>query len=463
MLDLQKLVLRRLLDSQDTALFSKLVPKYFTSSNLILFGKIEHFYKNNLKLPNIDEFGLVKKEVSLQDYYDTQILNEGNQNDNIESDFLVDQLQDFCIRDETIVFLDEFLDELEDLEKIEIIDKFQEHLMELNRTIPISDELVDIGKLEVIPSMDTFVLFPSGLSAEYDAINGGFALQELIGIGGRRGSGKSILALNIAINRFLMGHTAAYFSIEMRYLEIYYRAISILSRVPFLDIYKNILTNEQKIKIARTKVETFYKDTQLIRDILGQFEESNNLIRFDTRLKAEKPEMKENRFFIIDDPVLTLNRIDHYCNLFGNKYPDFTLSAVDYLNIISVPDSKDWKVQIQVAEDLKRIARKYNQTVISPYQVDQTLEARYAKGILDAVDRAFTFVPKQPDDEDFDVLTLYTAKIRNGKNITFDIGMDWENVRVDPTRATSKLNQDSKLQKGAQFGTGNKEENDRDL
>ena len=48
--------------------------------------------------------------------------------DEIQDEFLVAQLQDFYIRDETIHFMDKFVDQLDDLEKVEIVDKFQNHL-----------------------------------------------------------------------------------------------------------------------------------------------------------------------------------------------------------------------------------------------------------------------------------------------------------------------------------------------
>lgn len=463
-LDLQKLILRRLLESRDTDLYSKLVPKYFDGSNLMIYGKIESFYRNNLRVPNIEEFSVIRKEISLQDYFDAQILGEQNKNDDIQNEFLLAQLQDHAIREETIVFIDRVLEDLEDLERVEIIDKFQNHLLELNRTIPMSDELINVAEVDVAPKADTFVMFPSGLSAEYDAVNGGLALQELVMIGGRRGSGKSILVLNMALHRFLQGHTTSLFSIEMRYLEVYYRTLSILTEIPFLSYMRNMLTDSEKFHAAKVKMETFYEEgQQVIQDALGNLEENSDITKFDLLIRTHKPKMKENRFFIIDDPTLSLNRIDHYDNLFHNKYPDYSLSAVDYLNIIQVPDSKDWKVQIDLAEGLKMMSRKYNITKVSPYQVDSTLEARYAKGILDSADRAFVFSPKQSGDEDPDRLTLYTAKIRNGKNITFDVFINWECVKVDPSGRTQAVNAASNLLPGTQHGSGLSEENARDV
>jgi replicative DNA helicase len=463
-LDLQKLTLRRLLETKNSDLYSKLSSKYFTGTNIILYGKIEHFYRSNLRIPSVDEFSVVKKEPSVQDYFDSQILSLDNINDNIQDEFLITQLQDYCIREETIEFLTDFIDNLDNYEGSEIMDKIQNHLLDMNKAIPDGEELIDVGLLEVVPQADTFEMFNSGLSAEYDNINGGFALQELVCLGGMRGSGKSILALNAAFNRFKEHNsTSAFFSIEMRYLEVYYRMMSIISNIPFLDFMRNKLSNEQKLQAAKSKMDVFYKDTPTIKDFLRQLELDKDIATFDKRIKVEKPEMKENRFFIIDDPALTLNRIDHYCNRFTNKYPRFTMATVDYLNIISVEDSKDWKTQITVAEALKKMARKYNITMMSPYQVDATLEARYAKGILDSADRAFVFQPKKIDEENNDIITLYTAKVRNGRNITFDVGMDWECTKIDPSRSTSLESSNSKLLKGTQNGRGKNEENSRDV
>lgn len=452
-LDLQKLVIRRLLESTDSNLFSKTTAKYFTGSNLILYGKMENFYRNNIRLPNTEEFKLIRKDISLQDYLESQILSDDNKNDNVDNEFLVAQLQDFCIRDETINFLEDFLDNLNDYEKVEILDKFQMHLMELNRIMPTSDELIDVGAIEVIPSTDTFEMYPSGLSHEYDAINGGFSLQELVCFGGRRGSGKSIIALNVTLDRFLSGHTTALFSIEMRYVEVYYRTMSILTRIPFLSFMQNKLTHEEKYIVAKKKMDVFYQPSELINELLVTLKKDKDLGKFNATMKIRKPKMKENRFFIIDDPTLSINRIDHYCNIFTNKYPKFTMSTIDYLNIIAAEESRDWKTQIIFADSLKAISRKYNQTVFTPYQIDSTEEARFAKGILDAADRAFTFMPKKVEDPDYDVISIHTAKIRNGKNINFDIGIDWDCVRIDPTRNTSKLNQGNKLLNAHQFGS----------
>ena len=398
-IDLQKLTLRRLMDTQSNDLYSRLLNQYFTGINLVLFEKIKSFYKANMRLPSTSEIIALRKDVGLQEYIENQIVNDENVCAEIQNEFLVAQLQDFYIRDETIHFMDKFVDQLDDLEKVEIVDKFQNHLLHLNQAIPYNDELYDIAELDFFPTEDDFKIFPSGLSAEFDAINGGFATQELVLLGGRRGSGKSIISLNMALNRFLEGNTVAFFTIEMRYKEVYDRVLSIISEVPFLDIFRNQTTPAQKIQMAKAKFKHFYKPSEKIEQLLKELEYSKDFKMFERKVKMEKPTMTDNRLFMIDDESLTLNRVDHYCNMFSSKYPAFNLAVVDYINIIKHDDQKDWKTQITIAENLKSLSRKYDLTMISPYQIDATGEARFAKGILDSGDRSFNFFPP-PEEED---------------------------------------------------------------
>jgi|TARA_Y100000389_G_scaffold203884_1_gene253943 replicative DNA helicase len=460
-IDLQKLTLRRLLDTQSNDLYSKLLNQYFTGINSVLYDKIKSFYKANTRLPSTDEILTLRKDAGLQEYIENQICAEDNHNEQIADEFLVAQLQDYYIRDETIHFMDKFIDQMDNMEKVEVVDKFQNHLLHLNQAIPHDDELYDVAELEFFPSEDDFKIYPSGLSNEFDSVNGGFATQELVMLGGRRGSGKSIISLNLALNRFLQGNTVAFFTIEMRYKEVYDRVLSIISGVPFLDIFRNQLTDSQKIQMAKSKFENFYKPSDKITEMINELGYTKDFKNFEKRVKIERPELKDNRLFMIDDESLTLNRIDHYCNMFSSKYPNYNMAVVDYVNIIKHDDQKDWKTQITIADNLKSLSRKYDLTMISPYQIDASGEARFAKGILDAADRSFNFFPP-PEDADRELeskISIHTTKMRNGKHMSFDVLMDWSCVKINPN--SSELISE-KPHNAVKFGT-DKQEGAKDL
>ena len=115
--------------------------------------------------------------------------------------------------------------------------------------------------------------------------------------------------------------------------------------------------------------------------------------------------------------------------MFHSKYSSFTMGVVDYINIVKYEDQKDWKSQIAIAEALKLMSRKYDITMFSPYQIDAGGEARFAKGILDSADRGFNFFPPNENDDPNRII-VHTTKIRNGKAMNFDIGMNWECTKV---------------------------------
>jgi hypothetical protein len=66
---------------------------------------------------------------------------------------------------------------------------------------------------------------------------------------------------------------------------------------------------------------------------------------------------------------------------------------------------------------------------VSPYQIDASGEARFAKGILDAADIALTM---DAHDKEKGALTFSTTKIRGGREMTFTSPINWETLRISP-------------------------------
>jgi replicative DNA helicase len=433
-IDIQKAAIRRLLDTQSTDFYNKLVHKFFTDTNLILFKKIQKFYEQHMRIPTSQEFYELQKGGHTREYLEVQILTDNAKAQELSSEFLSEQLQDYYIREETIGWLDNFIGQLESLERTEIIDKIQTHILDLHKYMPDGEELFDVGKMDLIQDQERFVTYTSGLSAEYDAVNGGFGLQELIMFGGRRGSGKSIITLNAAKHQFLNNNNSvAFFSIEMRFVEVYYRLMSMLSGVPFMRFFKNELTKDDRLVVAKTKLDTFYEKCDESVAIYSKLLKDGNVKEFDFSLRSGQVPYKAKRFHIIDDVNLSIPKIDHYLNMLTKKY-DVRATVVDYLNIIKVEDRMDWKSQIGLADSLKVLSRKYDQMVMSPYQIDATGEARFAKGVLDSADRSFRFTPADLN-EDPNILPFEITKIRNGKSMKFDVHMDWECLRVIPEKS----------------------------
>jgi len=213
----------------------------------------------------------------------------------------------------------------------------------------------------------------------------------------------------------------------------------------------NNLTKDQKFSIAKSKLDTFYKPGEASDSIYSNLLTSGSFNNFDQELKRGVVPFKDNRFHIIDDVQLSLARIDHYLNMMTTKH-DIKMCVIDYLNIVKVEDRMDWKSQINISDSLKTLARKYKVIMISPYQIDASGEARFAKGVLDSADKSFRFMPSDLS-EDPTALPFEVAKIRNGKAIKFNVHMDWDCLRIDSNkskaiggRILNKYGDDSKEQ-----------------
>jgi replicative DNA helicase len=237
----------------------------------------------------MQEFYESQKIENIKDYLSSQIYAEIPEEQYLSSQFIADQLQDYFIREETINWLDKFMDQLEHLERLEIIDSIQNHILELHKFLPEGEELFDVATIDSFLGEEQFVMYSSGLSTEYDVVNGGFGLEELIMLGGRRGSGKSIITLNTAKHQFEKNNNSVLFmSIEMRYVEVYYRLMSMLSGVSFMRFIKNDLNTADKLLLAKTKLETFYEATEEASQLYSDLVKTGNLKEFDYGLKTGK-------------------------------------------------------------------------------------------------------------------------------------------------------------------------------
>ena len=67
----------------------------------------------------------------------------------------------------------------------------------------------------------------------------------------------------------------------MRYKEVYDRVLSIISGVPFLDIFRNQLNDKQKIQMAKAKFDNFYKPSDKITEMLKELEYTKDFKNFE--------------------------------------------------------------------------------------------------------------------------------------------------------------------------------------
>ena len=147
---------------------------------------------------------------------------------------------------------------------------------------------------------------------------------------------------------------------------------------------------------------------------------------------------RQQQLDVVYDASLTLSKIRAELDKKVKSAMDVGVIIVDYINQVkrsnlpSRAGQYDWTEQIEVSKALKAMAQEYEVPVYSPYQIDATGEARFAKGILDAADAAFTIDTWSTEDA---IMTFNCTKMRSGKMGTFTSTMNLETLKIGPESA----------------------------
>ena len=143
-----------------------------------------------------------------------------------------------------------------------------------------------------------------GLNAEYDhEIK--FSPRDLVLVGGRRGSGKSLTCANIANNVFQSGRSAIYFTIEMDSRSILQRCCSIATGVPYSRLRTQNLSVIEWEKVAGWWASRFQQGQERIERI----QRKARLSEFHHKLTTQHELLPTQQLDVIYDPGLTLAKI----------------------------------------------------------------------------------------------------------------------------------------------------------
>ena len=293
----------------------------------------------------------------------------------------------------------EILDSLEDyVENSVAFENAQESVNHLHQIVLDIEDKVDLEdpqesmqRIELFePEEDLAKYMKLGLNEEYD-YEIQFSPRDLVMVGGRRGAGKSVICANIANAVYASGKSAMYFTIEMDSRSILQRCCSIATEVPFARLRTQNLSITEWEKVANWWAAR-YVDGQ---DRLKDYRIHRDFNKLHTSLKSQHELLPTQQLDVVYDPALTLSKIR--AELDKKVKPlGVGVIIVDYINQVkrsSLPSrggQYDWTEQIEVSKALKSMAQEYDCTVFSPYQTDASGEARFAKGILDAADAAYT-------------------------------------------------------------------------
>lgn len=299
--------------------------------------------------------------------------------------------------------------------------------------IDLQDTDTDMRRMELFePEEDLQKQVALGLNNDFDR-QLKFGPSDFVLFGGRRGAGKSVTCANIASTCYDEGHSVIYFTIEMSARSIMQRCCAISTGVPAAAIRNRNLSLGEWESIARWWANRYEDGERALHDYLSH----RDFDKYHAMLTA-KP-LRETQLDVVYNPSLTLANIRTELDKKISRLQPRVV-VVDYINQVkrsAVANGRmgqyDWTEQIEVSKALKTYAQDYGVLMVSPYQIDGTGEARFAKGILDAADAAFTIEPNAKEDN---VVSFNCVKMRNSDETNFSSAMDWASLRIGPESAT---------------------------
>lgn len=424
-MDTSAVVLNKLLTERNLDIWAKLKLVFLDPAYSSLYSVVNKYYEKYSAIPSFDDLELTLREGPASKTLATLRLTEVP---DVSAEVALDALIDQYTQNETVKLLDKFVDKLPLYDTNEIKESLATIALTIEEKTHTSEKVFTMADMMMFQHPEDLEKerVYLGLNNSFDSVLGGVARQELILIGGKRGSGKSIASSNLFVNQYESGNSSIYFSIEMTAKETMERNLSILANVNLQNLKQHKLTDDELLRVVKARAEMFDNSADLVSDFMRH----RDRYKFEEMLVRSCSLKPDNQMIIVDDRDLTLSSIDLHIGKAKAKFGDkLKLVVVDYLNqiVLEGNDQYDWKPQIEVSKKLKNLARKYEIVMVSPYQIDKDGEARFAKGILDAADIALTM---EAHDKETNAISFETTKIRGGKEMAFTSPIDWDTLRI---------------------------------
>jgi replicative DNA helicase len=426
-MDISAVVINKLLLEKNIDVWAKLKLAFLDPAYSSVYTLITKHYDKYSVVPSFDDLETIAREGIAQKTLATlRLIDETDVSAEVALDALIDQYT----QNQCILLLDKFIDKLPLYDSTEVKESLASIVLQLDEKTLKTEGVYAMNEIMVFIRPDELAKnrVHLGLNNTFDSVLGGVARQELILIGGKRGSGKSVTCSNLMINQYEMGNTSAYFTIEMIAHETLQRNMSILANVNHMNLKNGKLTDDEMLKVVKARAEMFTDAAPFVTEFMkdrDQFKFEESIVRNCT--------LQDAQMIIIDDRALTITALDLHLGKLKARFGDkFTVAVVDYLNQIVVEggsDQFDWKPQIVISKKLKELARKHDVVMVSPYQIDDNGQTRFAKGILDAADIAVLMEAHSKEDN---AISMETTKIRGAPDMKFTSPIDWDTLRISP-------------------------------
>ncbi len=278
--------------------------------------------------------------------------------------------------------------------------------------LPIKDHLT--GAYERMAKLADGGSKLRGVGTGFQALDNklsGLQRSDLIIIGGRPSSGKTSLALDIARNASLAGHTVGVFSLEMSREQVIDRVISAESQVPLWNILTGRIKGDSEFAMIQNALDNLSK----------------------------------TKLFIDDSPSLGVLEMQSMAQRLQMEH-GLDLLIVDYLQLIRARTRSDNMVQqiTEISRNLKALARQLKVPVLALSQLSRGVEQRDHKeprlsdlrdsGSIEQDADVVLFIyrkdndPNDPNTNVQNATKIKIAKHRNGPIGEIDLYFDYEHT-----------------------------------
>lgn len=264
------------------------------------------------------------------------------------------------------------------------------HFGKNNNSLELVDQLLNGDA-----SDDTI---PTGIKP-FDEQSGGLMRGSLTTLGATSGGGKSVMALQIAINQAELGYKVILVPLEMSRVEMTSRLMANIVKLDVTRILQKRLTQDERDMAARK----FKKWLRKVKRAGG-------------RLTVFKP---------LEDVS-----IDDVFSATASFDADTVI--VDYISLLAGTDGDDnWKKLGAVARVAKINAESTNRANVLLCQVSEEGKIRYAGAISEHSSQSWVWVTRKEEREkQVGRIKVEQPKARNSKSFPFEIGIHWEFMRV---------------------------------
>jgi len=425
-MNLTSALLKQIITQEDFDTWGNLRENYLPSEYQTLYRVMSTHVKNFTKLPTFEDLKLSIRDRKLQE----KVFAIEAVDIDVDAWILLEYLKNEYTQIEILDELDTFIDKtvaISDAE--ENVEAIQQIVLDIGDRVDLKPPEENMQVINLFESEDEIKKYlPLGLNQDYDQ-KLKFSPRDLVLVGGRRGAGKTFTCVNIASNVYDQGRSSLYFTIEMDSRAILQRMCSIGTGVPVSRLLTRNLVESEWNKVAGWWAGRFEEGNELLPD----YYKDRDFDDLHSKLIKRKL-TKDRQLDVIYDPQLSLPRIRQELESRVSQ-TNYGVIIVDYLNQVrrsnapSRTGQYDWTEQIEVSKTLKSIAQEYEVPVFSPYQTDNTGEARFAKGILDAADAAYTIETWEQEDN---CITFNCTKMRSARMEGFTSVMDWDTLKIGP-------------------------------